>query len=354
MKYLVAQDWINTHGNHAGMVHMCELLVEKYPNEYVLVYKPVEYPKNSKEHCATVFISRVLKKILRTFFPSIWIKRNVYYKPMLDGLKNGDAVFLLQYCSGTASQDILARYVKSHYNDVKIYAMSHLTKSKYLELGYDAKVIRRWDSFVDKHILMGTSLAQYFIECGIPENKISIGFHYVDNEYYNKTEEDIKYKGKPTIIAIGAMQRDFELLAKIVNNSEMVNWIICRGQKKVDYLFQGNNVKLVGYVPENKLRELMDESDASLNVMEDTVGSNVITTSLAMGLVVIVSDVGSIRDYVDETCAIFCQNTVESFTKAISQFASMQSRIVEMRRSALLKVSNLTIEKVHAWFCSLN
>ena len=36
MKYLIVQDWPSTHGNHAGMKHMCDLLVERYPNEYEL------------------------------------------------------------------------------------------------------------------------------------------------------------------------------------------------------------------------------------------------------------------------------------------------------------------------------
>lgn len=47
----------------------------------------------------------------------------------------------------------------------------------------------------------------------------------------------------------------------------------------------------------------MAKADLSLNVMEDTVGSNVITTSMAMGLGLIVTDVGSIRDYCDESNA---------------------------------------------------
>lgn len=42
----------------------------------------------------------------------------------------------------------------------------------------------------------------------------------------------------------------------------------------------------------------MKQSDVSLNVMNDTVGSNVITTSLAVGLAVVASNVGSISDYV--------------------------------------------------------
>lgn len=69
------------------------------------------------------------------------------------------------------------------------------------------------------------------------------------------------------------------------------------------------NVELKGFLEEDELRHQMDIADVSLNVMEDTVGSNVITTSMAMGLAMIVSDVGSIRDYCNDANALFAKTT---------------------------------------------
>lgn len=46
MKYLIVQDWQSTHGNHAGMKHMCDLLVAKYPDEYKMFVK--ECPRTWK------------------------------------------------------------------------------------------------------------------------------------------------------------------------------------------------------------------------------------------------------------------------------------------------------------------
>ena len=47
MKYLIVQDWRSTHGNHAGMKHMCNLLEEKYPAKYEVYVKdiPKEWEK---------------------------------------------------------------------------------------------------------------------------------------------------------------------------------------------------------------------------------------------------------------------------------------------------------------------
>ena len=55
MKYLIVQDWSNTHGNHAGMKHMCDMLVDKYPKEYELYVKG--FPKEWKN------TRTILKKI---------------------------------------------------------------------------------------------------------------------------------------------------------------------------------------------------------------------------------------------------------------------------------------------------
>ena len=69
---------------------------------------------------------------------------------------------------------------------------------------------------------------------------------------------------------------------------------------------------------ESELRQHMANANISLNVMEDTVGSNVIVTSLAMGLAMICSNVGSIKDYCDDSNTILCNNSnVEEFSQAI-------------------------------------
>lgn len=356
MKYLVVQDWESTHGNHAGMVHMCDMLVEKYPSEYVEICQPmsVVVVKNSSNGLIS-FFRRVKRVITRNYFRGIWMKEYMpYLCEMLDNLKSGDEVFLLQYCTVMSKQDMIANYIRKHYKDVRLYAMSHQTKTNYLKMGFDSVEILKWDALVDKHILMGTSLTKYFIECGIDSTKISTGFHYVDDIYYHKEPKSIVPHDRMTIIAMGAMQRDFHLLADIVNHVDSVNWIICQGKSHIENLFHGKNVKIVGYVSEEELKDLMDKSDASINVMGDTVGSNVITTSLSMGLAVIASDVGSIRDYIDSSCGILCDNTVESFVKGIKALSENPDLVMKMRKASIEKASNYTISKVNHWFGNLN
>lgn len=351
MKYLIVQDWSNTRGNHAGMEHMCDMLVERWPDQYTKICKkePRQLPHRSRE-----IIGKILHRYDRYKFKREWVADYMCLcRPMFEKLKVGDEVFLLEYNWPATSQLEIAKYIKKHFCDVKIRVLSHLTPTQFARQ-HAENYIAEWSKYVDTEMTMGSELSKYLISCGVLASKISTGFHYVDDAYYYKSPDNISVKERLTIIAIGALQRDFHLLSEIVNNTPCVDWIICKGKKNVEDLFTGSNVRLVGYVPEDELRQLMAEADASLNVLEDTVGSNVITTSLAMGLAIIVSDVGSIRDHVDERCAIFCQNNANAFIDAIKFFSKNPDRIVEMRKNALMKVNNITISKVNDWFSSLD
>lgn len=357
MKYLVVQDWQSTHGNHAGMVHMCKLLIDKYPNEYEIIIKECpkvwKSPKTITEKIRWYFYDkRKQKKYISEIYPKEYLQ---ICKSMFSQLKNNDEVYLLEYLLPMVSQFELAIYIRKHFPMVKIYALVHLTCKYFDTLRlHQSDIITKWVQPIDRLLTLGSSLSTYFEKAGVPKEKISTGFHYVDSEYYHKNTK-LRINKPLTIITMGALQRDYSLLSEVVKKCANIQWIICRGNKDVNHLFhKANNVKLMGYLPENELRNLMDISDISLNIMEDTVGSNVITTSMAMGLAMIVSDVGSIRDYLDSTNTIFCENNVESFVSAIKELVSNPKRLVAMRKHSLDEVNNLTIDKVHDWFDCLN
>lgn len=351
MRYLIVQDWDNTHGNHAGMVHMCKLLCEKYPDKYRMFVNEAPKPNRASGNGLVHRIRQHFERLAER-------KKNAkeYIKlctPMFAMLKEGDEVFLLEYNWPQTSQYELACYIKNCFNGVKLYALSHLTPTYFNKLKDSKKYILEWDKPIDKQLTLGTSLTSFFKEIGISEGKISTGFHYVDGHYYNNV---VEYVNNPiTVITIGALQRDFQLLADVVKGNPEVNWIICKGRKNIDGLFTKlDNVTLVGYVQEDDLKRYMSISDISLNILEDTVGSNVITTSMAMGLGIVVSDVGSIHDYCDDTNAVFCLNTAESFSNAIRNLSHNKGKVLAMRQSSYEKSTAFKIQKIDEWFNTLN
>jgi len=361
MKHLIVQDWINTSGNHAGMVHMCKLLCEKYPNDYRMYIQPC--PINEREgsfihwlyrRCHTHILNRLLPYLLE--HDTSKTKRKII-NDLFKELNDGDDVFLLEYMLKHSDQIYFARYIKEHFRNVRIHALSHLTVQDYKEFSKDWLDVKEWASYTDTILTLGSSLSTFFKDSDIAEDKISTGFHYVDCDYYHKQLplKQLDKSESPNAIVMGAMKRDYVLLVDVVKRCPNVHWTICRGRKKVDYLFEGlKNVSLKGFLSEDELRHQMDMADISVNIMNDTIGSNVITTSMAMGLAMIVSDVGSIRDYCDESNAVFCQNTVESFASAVNSLDKDRIRLYNLRVAATERSKDFMISNVDKWFNSLS
>lgn len=356
MKYLIVQDWQSTHGNHAGMKHMCDLLVAKYPDEYKVFVK--ECPRTWKSPrtfmekiCWRLYGKYARENYLTKTYPLEYLE---LCSPMFSNLKAGDEVFLLEYLLPWASQYELACYIRENYPKVKIYALSHLTGKYFDEMtAKEPDLIQKWAKPVDKLLTLGSSLSSYFEKAGVSKEKISTGFHYVDSDYYQK-QQPMKSNSPLKVIMMGALQRDYGMLAEVVKQCPDVHWIICRGRKNVDDLFPKTpNVELKGFLEEDELRHQMDIADVSLNVMEDTVGSNVITTSMAMGLAMVVSDVGSIRDYCNDENALFCQNNVEQFVRSIKKLSNNLQLVLRMKKASLENSKRLQIDNINRWFFKL-
>lgn len=352
MNYLVIQDWPSTSGNHAGMRHMGEMLKCKYPSDYELVIMPNQGVKRHYSVISKLFflISGVYYKL---FFrlSNAEIKYMQISQYMFSSLKEGDRVFLLEYLIPSASQLYLAKYIKKNFKEVSVFALSHLTPSNTEACQSDMFV--EWSKYADKMLTLGSSLSDFFVKKNIEAKKISTGFHYVDIDYYCNDKVSFP-NGKLRVIAMGVLQRNFELLSEVCKKTKDVEWVICKGRADVDHYFSNcNNVILKGYLSEGDLRKEMASADVSFNVMEDTVGSNVITTSMAMGLAMVCSDVGSIRDYCTEENTLFCTNDVDSLVNSVLILSSDTQRVFEMKKKSLELSRRLSIEKVHEWFSFL-
>lgn len=339
MNYIFCQSWRNTDGNHAGMKHMCLLLKERYPEKYELIIF-----SDNKER----FV-RSSNRYFQAFKAYVfdWICVPVYHLfftlRLFTKVKNSDKIILLEYLLPLYSQLGIAKMFKVFRPKVKRVALAHLTPLS-LQSSFSQGQILKWGEQVDYLLTLGSSLTTYFVETGIPENKIFTIQHYVDSDYYYSNERK-EVTEKPTVIVMGAMKRNFGLLADIVNSTEGVHFIICKGKQALDgYFEQSDDIELFGFVSEDELRDLMRQSDISLNIMDDTVGSNVITTSMAMGLAIIVSDVGSIRDYCDDTNALFCKNDINSFKVAIEAL-TQKEKLQSMKEYSLLKSKRFSISQ---------
>lgn len=329
MVYLVCYDWLNTRGNHAGMSHLCDMLVAYYPNEIKVVK---DYELRATHYFTYNCINRKIDYYRKA-------KQNrkftLHFHKMLRQLKDGDVVLLMEYICPSVDQTLLAKQIKERNFNVKVVGLAHLTPSKLKELNIGTKEVLECVGCVDFIMTLGHSLSDWIVEQGIDKRKVITAFHYVDFEYYHRitpvTTDGVK------VICMGNLQRNFAILEEIIRKCPSVEFTICSGILNLSRFEIYKNVRLLGYINEEQLRSEMESANVSLNVMDDTVGSNVITTSMAMGLAMVVSDVGSIRDYCDDTNAFFCRD-IDDYVKALQSL-----NIQKMSESSIKKAQSLSV-----------
>lgn len=327
MNYFVCQEWSNTKGNHAGMVHLCMLIKEYYSFENKVIVIPVN------KFLSYRGISRLIN--IYIFLVAIYL----FFKT-----KKGDRIFLVEYFIKGRSQKIIANILR--YRKVRLIGFAHLVPY-ILDQQFTARSLQKWMLSVDSIITLGSSLTRYFLDKGCSSQKIKTLFHYVDIDYYNNNNKR-EPKQRLSVLCMGSIARDYSMLRSIIEQCPEVDFHLCLGlNKKEPYFHSLHNVKIYHYLSEDALKCLMSESSVSLNVMRDTVGSNVITTSMAMGMVMIVSDVGSIRDYCNNQNAIFCTD-INQFVDAITYLDKNRSILTSMGYSSFSLSSKMDVNSFYS------
>lgn len=261
---------------------------------------------------------------------------------MLRKLQDEDKVYLMEYLHPDMRQDYVAQLVRRTNPNVQIYGLVHLTPSALESVFRDSDYIQ-WGKLVDAYLTLGSSLTNFMVNKTNGQVPVHTLFHPVDAEYFYP----IKNKHPFTVIIWGNLQRDYKTIEQIISLLPHVRFVVCAGYADVPFLKKYNNIEIYGFLPEHQLRSLLRKSDVSLNVMEDTVGSNVITISMAMALAMVVADVGSVRDYCSEENAIFCHD-VKDYVDAIESLSTDSTLLADMKKASLQMSNNYTIENLHA------
>ena len=352
----VIQDWKNTSNNHAGMKYLALQLHKLYPDT-IAVYIVPDYDGSIglKRNIWGNFVYKLQNRV-NSFFVKIGLTesrtekrlQNIK-KELTEVIKDGDEVFLMEYLEPLSNFVSIASWVKENYMNCTVSCIVHLVPLK-LDRYFGDQLFDYWMQPIDKVVTLGHSLSDYLVKRGVDQKKIVTSFHYVDSYYRNLNLSHNIKKGTIRVLAMGNQMRNQKLLKAIVRDNPMVEFTICQGCDDMTDYFKGiQNVELIPFVEEEQLRKYMADSDISLNVMVDTIGSNVIVTSMAMGLAMVCSDVGSIHDYCDETNCIFCDNNdIKSFSRAIALLSSDMEKLLLFKRKSIEHSQKLTIERFYS------
>jgi glycosyltransferase involved in cell wall biosynthesis len=321
--YLVYYEFASTMGNHAGMAYLARYLDQNLEQVKLVKHIPQEFKYGG-------YLSRV------------YAVGVAYY--LLTVLKKEDKVFFMEYLSrGVAHQDITASILRKHGVRNAFYALVHLSGSHLMELYKTEKVLLNKLNKIDKLFVFGSSLKRFLLDIRFPKEVVQT-FHYVDTAYYKPGPAGKGGTSGLQVICMGNLKRNYTQLRDIVANTPDVTFHVCMGRSKLGSIFeQFSNAKVYGFLEEKDLLALMQRCDVNLSVLEDTIGSNVITTSLAVGHIQVVSDVGSIRDYCDEGNAFFCTET-PGFIAALYALKDNRASVLRMKQNAMQKSAHFSKE----------
>lgn len=329
--YIIYFDWKNTSGNHAGMAYLAKQLENKLSSVITIRMISSKYK---------------LLRVLNFFYSVLLV---LYFKIIL---RKQDKVFLMEYMARGSFQDFFALLSSKIMASYTTVGLVHLSGSHLMEIYKSKKVIRNKLNYVNKIIVFGSSLENFIQSLNI-NNHLLRTFHYVDVDFYqprNNYLSSSTINNPLEIICIGNLKRDFDTLKKIIIQCKDQTFHICQGFKDLSAHFKEcPNVVLYNFLSEKDLLNLMQSADISLSIMDDTIGSNVITTSLACGLVQVVSDVGSIRDYCTPKNTIFC-SSVDEYVKAIKLLSKDSELLLKMKENARFHSSNFALAQFIFYF----
>ena len=332
--YILPIKWANTSGNHAGMYYLANMIKENSDIDVKIISISTKY---------LLFLNKIRLGFLYNIYCwllSVWLKRVV---------TPNDAVLLMEYYLPQIDQSIIAKKLNGKCS---VYGIAHLVPS-ILNKFYTTKQIQELSQYLNRLYVLGDSLRDYFISKELDPNQVVTTFHYVDSSFYRPSNELREENHVFQVICMGNMARNYKDLETIVERLPYINFAICSGTADLESRFgKFPNVKIIGYIEEYKLRELMQSSEISLNVMEDTIGSNVITTSLACGLVVVATNVGSISNYINNGVNGFLYDSVEDVVSIIDTLYHDRTKLRSISIKAREKAEDLDYMKFIDWLKS--
>jgi glycosyltransferase involved in cell wall biosynthesis len=209
----------------------------------------------------------------------------------------------------------------------------------------EARILRR----VDALMAFSPDQAEYLASLVGPE-RVHVVPHPVDTDYFHPPPDERRDGG--TCLFVGAWLRDFELLRSVVRQTaarggELRFRIVTRRERLDELSGPLPATEVLTGISDAALLESYQRAGVFMLPLLDSTGNNALLEALACGLPVVVTDVGGVREHVDESCAVLVpRGDAEAMCEAVLALAADETRRHELSLAARARALELGLGPV--------
>ncbi len=217
----------------------------------------------------------------------------------------------------------------------KLFVTYHFPPEKYGQYFARPPNLER----VNGIIVVGANQMDYFAKWA-PREKILFIPHGIDTEFFTPGENGSRNN---RILFVGTHLRDFGVLKEVIERIEKLsinlvftvvtfkeNWRMFRGLKKIELIADLSEEQLLRYYQSHALLFLP---------LIDGTANNTLLEGAACGLPIITSDVGAVRDYLDDKSAIILrQGKTDVIVSTIVDLLNDKNKRSELSDNARKKI----------------
>jgi glycosyltransferase involved in cell wall biosynthesis len=163
---------------------------------------------------------------------------------------------------------------------------------------------------VNAVIVVGSNQMDFFARW-IPKEKILFIPHGIDTRYYKPAKKE---KEENRILFVGTHLRDFAVLKGVIERFEKLStnlsFTIVTPQENWKIFKELKNIKLITNVIEPQLLEYYQNHTLLFLPVTDGTANNTLLEAAACGMPIVTTDIGGVRDYLDDESAILYRSTV--------------------------------------------
>lgn len=204
-----------------------------------------------------------------------------------------------------------------------------------------------WAQYLRSAIAVGTGQVETLRQW-LSADRIQFIPHPIDVSFFAPPR--MKPPNGGSVLSVGIHLRDFDLIAEIaplIHETTGAEWTVVAPHSAE--AVKRARVQWLSNLTDSELLRVYQETSVCALPLKDATANNALLEAMACGLPIVVSDVGSIRDYVDESCAILVAPGDRSgFSRAVTDLLQDSARREQLGRAARRRASSFSVPDVQA------